>query len=169
MHAVSEPGGETGQEGDALVTALPEALLVAFSADCALVAFGSPEGVAGVAHAGWRGLQAGVIGNTVAEMRELGASRIVAWRGACIGTCCYEFDTDGIEEVSEAVGADLAAVTRDGGPALDLGLGVRVALEKAQAELTGEEPECTGCAGDWFSWRARQDKGRLMVGVWVEG
>jgi hypothetical protein len=168
VHVVSEPGGQTGLDGDALVTHLRDALLVSLSADCALVAFGSPEGVAGVAHAGWRGLQAGVIGNTVAEMRRLGASRVVAWRAACIKPCCYEFEPDAIEEVSRDVGADLAALSDDGRPALDLPRGVRVAVERAGAELAGEEPSCTGCGGEWFSWRKRQDGGRMMVGVWSE-
>lgn len=168
VRIVEEPGGQTGRDGDALVTLLPDCLLVALSADCALVAFGSPEGVAAVAHAGWRGLQAGVIANTVDEMRKLGAGRILAWRGACINACCYEFDPDGIEEVSKELGANLASLTSDGRPALDLPLGIRVALENAQAELVGEEPSCTGCGGEWFSWRARRDTGRLMVGAWSE-
>jgi copper oxidase (laccase) domain-containing protein len=154
---------------------VPDSLLVAFSADCALVAFGSPEGVAGVAHAGWRGLQAGVITTTVEEMRKLGATRVLAWRGACINACCYEFDPEGIAEVSGDVGADLAARTSAGTPALDLPFGVRVALEKARVELVGEEPSCTACGGDegvpgdWFSWRARSDSGRMLLGAWREG
>jgi copper oxidase (laccase) domain-containing protein len=174
VRVVNEPGGETGRDGDALVTRVPDSLLVALSADCALVAFGSPEGVAAVAHAGWRGVKAGVIGNTVEEMRKLGARRVLAWRGACINPCCYEFDPVAIEEVSKDVGTDLAALTRAGTPALDLPLGVRVALEDARAELVGEEPSCTGCGGDdgepgdWFSWRARQDSGRMLLGAWRE-
>jgi polyphenol oxidase len=168
VRTVIEPGGETGLDGDALVTSLPDALLVSLSADCALVAFGSPEGVAGLAHAGWRGLAAGVIANTVTQMRELGATRVVAWRGACIKPCCYEFDPEEIIKVSDSVGADLLSATLAGTPALDLPLGVRVALEAARAELVGEEPSCTSCGDGWFSWRARQDGGRMMLGVWSE-
>ncbi len=41
------------------------AALAVLTADCAPVALASPEGVLGVAHAGWRGLRAGVVEATV--------------------------------------------------------------------------------------------------------
>jgi len=60
------------------VVAGPGAAVAVVVADCAPVALASPEGIAGVAHAGWRGLEAGVIQATVAVMRGHGARLIRA-------------------------------------------------------------------------------------------
>jgi copper oxidase (laccase) domain-containing protein len=37
------------------------------------------------AHAGWRGLVAGVLERTVAAMRDAGAGELTAWMGPAIG------------------------------------------------------------------------------------
>ena len=81
---VEGPGHGCGEEGDALVTAHPEAALAIFTADCAPVALASPEGVVGAAHAGWSGVVGGVIERAVDAMRSLGASRVEAALGPCI-------------------------------------------------------------------------------------
>jgi YfiH family protein len=166
VHRVEVPGQHTGEEGDGLVTAVPDALLVVFAADCAPVAFGSPEGVAGVAHAGWRGVLAGVVEATVEEMRRLGATKVLAWRGACIRPCCYGFGTADLDAAVDRLGPTVSSLTRAGQPALDLPAAVGVALERAGAVLVGEDPSCTACDEGWFSWRARQDRERACVGVW---
>ena len=61
---------------DALITNTPNLLLTLFFADCLPVFFVSPEKrVIGLAHAGWRGLVAGVLENTVAALHiHFGAS-----------------------------------------------------------------------------------------------
>jgi copper oxidase (laccase) domain-containing protein len=166
VHRVGAPGEHVGARGDGLATSVPDALLVVFGADCAPVAFGSPEGVAGIAHAGWRGVLAGVVEATVAEMRDLGASEVLAWRGACVHPCCYAFDETDLEAAVGQLGPTVLAATRDGQPAFDLPAGVRVALGRAGAKLVGEEPACTACSDGWFSWRARKDLERTCVGVW---
>ena len=61
-------GARAGTEADALVTAAPGVALAVHTADCAPVALVSPEGVLGVAHAGWKGLEAGVIPAVAAAM-----------------------------------------------------------------------------------------------------
>jgi copper oxidase (laccase) domain-containing protein len=163
--SVAAAGGHAGETGDALVTAAGGAFLAVFGADCALVAFGSPEGVAGVAHAGWRGVLAGVIEAAVAEMRLLGASDVRAWRGACVRPCCYEFGADDLAGAAAIAGAGVVARTLTGAPAFDLPAAVALAVAGAGAELSGEEPACTSCSGAFFSWRARRDRARQLVGV----
>ncbi len=81
-----EPGA--GPRADAMVTDRPGLALGIITADCAPVLFADPEaGIAGAAHAGWRGAVAGVIEATIAAMTALGArhDRIVAAIGPCIG------------------------------------------------------------------------------------
>lgn len=82
-------------EGDALATDRPGMVLGIVTADCAPVLLADKEaGVIGAAHAGWRGALNGVLANTVAAMRNLGArpSRIVAAIGPTIARASYEVD-----------------------------------------------------------------------------
>jgi hypothetical protein len=152
-----------GRQADALVTQLPGAPLAVFSADCALMGLASPEGVAGVVHAGWRGLLAGVIERTVEAMREAGATRVKAVVGACIGPECYEFGAGDIGPIVDRYGPSVASRTSSGAPALDLRAGVHLALAGAEVEVAADHGLCTACGPDLFSWRARKDTGRQAL------
>lgn len=77
---------------DAAVSTDPELAVAILVADCLPVLFAAPGGVAG-AHAGWRGLAAGVLENTVAELCAAAACEprdVKAWLGACIGPQAFE-------------------------------------------------------------------------------
>ena len=154
-----------GREGDALVSTAPGAPIAVFAADCALVGLASPEGVLGAAHAGWRGLLAGVLGSAVTAMRAAGATDVVAVVGACIGSECYEFGEDDLERMERRFGSSVRAVTAAGRPALDLRAGVRTALAEADVAVATELESCTGCDPGWFSWRVRKDTGRHALVV----
>ncbi|GFI52000.1 MULTISPECIES: polyphenol oxidase family protein [Duncaniella] len=78
---------------DALVTRLPEVAVGVSTADCVpVVIVDERNGVAGVAHAGWRGALGGVVDNTVGAMLELGAdvSRMDVFFGPSICCDCFE-------------------------------------------------------------------------------
>jgi len=81
----------TGEpRADAAVTRECGQPLVILTADCLPVLLCSDDGaVIGAAHAGWRGLAAGVIERTVAEMAA-DAVELRAWLGPCIGLPSYE-------------------------------------------------------------------------------
>lgn len=90
-------------EVDAYVSTLPGLGVAIQVADCLPVLFAAPRGVAG-AHAGWRGLSAGVLENTVAELcaaADCQPRDLQAWMGACIGKDAFEVGAD----VLEAFGA----------------------------------------------------------------
>ena len=90
-----QPGA--GPNADAMVTNRRGLALGIITADCAPVLFADPEaGIAGAAHAGWRGALAGVIEATIAAMTRLGAraDRIAAAVGPCIGQSSYEVAAD---------------------------------------------------------------------------
>lgn len=75
---------------DASVTRRPGRVCVVRAADCMPVLFAARDGKAvGAAHAGWRGLAAGVLEATVAAMR-VDARTLVAWMGPCIGPADFE-------------------------------------------------------------------------------
>lgn len=80
---------------DAMVTATRGLLLCIVTADCAPVLMVDPEaGVVAAAHAGWRGALGGVLENTIAAMKALGAQepRIRAAIGPTIAQASYEVD-----------------------------------------------------------------------------
>jgi YfiH family protein len=163
---VDEPGGASGEDGDAAVSKAPGVALAILTADCAPIAFASPEGVIGVAHAGWRGLVAGVIEETVAAMRTLGATSVYAALGPCIHAECYAFGTADLDEVAGRYGEVVRAETSRQEPALDLAQAVRVALQAAGAKLQWDADICTACSSDHWSWRARRDQQRQATVVW---
>ncbi|HET6433326.1 peptidoglycan editing factor PgeF [Dyella sp.] len=91
---------------DAAVTRELDRPLAILTADCLPLLLCSDDGaVVGAAHAGWRGLAAGVIERTVASM-EVEPARVRVWLGPCIGQPSYEVG----EEVRNAfVDADSGA------------------------------------------------------------
>jgi len=92
-HAV--PGAEL-PKADACVSTTPGLGLAIQVADCLPVLFAAPGGVAG-AHAGWRGLAAGVLENTVAALCDAASCKpgeVSAWMGACIGPAVFEVGAD---------------------------------------------------------------------------
>jgi len=165
---VGAPGDGAGASADAAVTDRPGCALAVFSADCAPVALASSEGVIGVAHAGWRGVVAGVLEATVTEMRALGASDIDAIIGPCARPGCYEFGAADLDRVAMRLGDGVRSTASTGTPALDLPAAVRVALGNAGVpdEHVRDVEVCTVCSPDHFSWRAGHDQQRQATVVW---
>jgi YfiH family protein len=86
-------------EADAIVTKTQNEVLAILTADCLPVLFAAKDGsVVGAAHAGWRGLSAGVIEQTIKEMlllcNHLVASDLLAWLGPAIGPDAFEVGQD---------------------------------------------------------------------------
>ncbi len=156
-------------EGDGLVSVDRPGPVAVLVADCAAVALGSPEGIHGAVHAGWRGLTAGVVQHAVAAMRSAGASTVMAGLGACIRSCCYAFDEPDLVQVTERLGHRLRAATSDGHSALDLPAGVSAALGEAGAALVFDSGQCTACGNRHFSHRRWADHGRQALVVWTSG
>ncbi|SDF95489.1 peptidoglycan editing factor PgeF [Dyella sp. 333MFSha] len=87
---VADAPGAHGEEpvADAAIARGPGRVLAILTADCLPVLFSSTDGeTIGAAHAGWRGLAAGVLEHTVARMD---ADGVQAWLGPAIGAASYE-------------------------------------------------------------------------------
>ena len=170
---VTAPGACAGEEADAAVTDVDGVVLCILTADCAPISFTSPEGVRGVAHAGWKGLAEGVVDATVAAMRAKGATSVEAALGPCIHPACYEFSPADLDEVARRLGDHVRSTTAHGRPALDLPGAVRRAVADAGAVLVEDAGRCTACdvdeAGEprWFSHRARRDEARQALIQWT--
>jgi YfiH family protein len=163
---VDEPGEGSGEDADALITTRPGLAIAVLTADCAPVAFTSPEGIIGVAHAGWRGLEAGVLEATVSALRSRGASSVYAALGPCIHACCYQFGAEDLGRLVGRFGPTVAGTDRYGRPALDVPAAVRSALGRAGIERSDDVDVCTACSDRHWSWRARSDIGRQATVVW---
>lgn len=163
---VARPGDCDGAVFDGLVTDLDDVVLGIWVGDCAPVALVSERGRIGAVHAGWRGLEAGVLAAGVAAMRTSVDEPVEAVLGPCIHPCCYEFSPDDLNRVAARFSPAVVGRTREGAPALDMPAAVRAALAEAGVGLR-DASVCTGCNGDtYFSHRARGERGRQMMAVW---
>jgi YfiH family protein len=88
-NVIGEPTDDE-PEADAAITVTPGVVLAILTADCLPIVLCAVDGSeVGVAHAGWRGLAAGVIENTAAAMRT-SPGKIMAWLGPAAGPKTYE-------------------------------------------------------------------------------
>ncbi len=168
MVSVRAPGAAAGVPADAAVTTVSGAVLAVHTADCVPVVLVADGGGVGVAHAGWRGLVAGVVPAAVDALRAEAGDRVRAWVGPRIGPECYEFGADDLAQVVDVLGPEVVGETSAGRPALDLGAATRVALARAGVGEVVLVGDCTACGPAAFSHRARGDRGRQAALAWIE-
>lgn len=158
-------------KADAAVTQTAATVCVVLTADCMPVFFTNRGGTkVGVAHAGWRGLAAGVLENTLAAM-ESEPDDVIAWMGPAIGPDAFEVGAEVREAfLSADRGADAAFRAHKPGKYMaDLYALARRRLARAGlAEVHGggfctfHEP------GRFFSYRRAQKSGRMGAFIWME-
>jgi YfiH family protein len=156
-----DPGGEP--EADALVTSqvgVPVGVLVA---DCLPVLLADHAArVAAVAHAGRRGLLAGVLLRVVQAMTAAGArpGSIRATVGPAAGGCCYEVPPD-MQEAAVAALPELRATTTWGTRALDLRAGAVAQLRALGLAAVTTTGGCTIEDESFYSFRRCRQTGRF--------
>jgi YfiH family protein len=153
-----DAAGNAG-EADALWTTASGLPLAIFTADCFGVVMHAADAV-GVAHAGWRGAEAGVVTRLREEMSGAGHAPLRAAVGPGIGPCCFE--------VGEEVAARFETARADtswGTVSVDLPSVVR-------AQLRGLEvwsvDACTFHEPGWFSHRRDATPRRLAAVGWLQ-
>lgn len=151
---VADRPGSHGS-ADAIVTAAADVPLAIFTADCLGVVVSGSDAV-GVAHAGWRGLAAGVLQACVDAVSALGSTPLSAHIGPAIGPCCFEVG----EEVADLFPEDVGRTTW-GTVSVDL----RAAARRRLPVTTIEEDErCTACGGGPSHRRERTDRRMATLG-----
>lgn len=125
-------------EGDALVSASADVVLTMRTADCVPVLLVAPPARAVAAvHAGWRGLDAGVVEGAIASLRDRYGARadtVEAAIGPAIGGCCYEFGAEHHRRFVDRYGPEAERAWRPtaaGRGLLDLRMLVALALAGA--------------------------------------
>ena len=163
-------------EADAAFTDRPGVVAVAMMADClpVLLADARGRGVA-VAHAGWRGLVAGVIQASVRALRErVGdpSAGLIAYLGPAIGPDHFEVGS----EVRDAACTSLAGaaaffVPHGSGKYLaDLFALGRLALAQVGVDAVFGGGVCTYCDADrFYSHRRDRVTGRHAALIWLQG
>ncbi len=156
----STPGGVAV---DALVTTDPSVGLAVLAADCLPILMVDPvAAVAAAAHAGRRGLMAGVLLATIDLMCDQGAdpARISAAIGPAVCGGCYELPEAMVTEVVAALPGSRAR-THAGRAGADLVAGARHQLVAAGVTQVGHVGGCTvEQPGLFFSYRRDGRTGR---------
>ena len=163
VDAVPGPRDRDRPASDAAVTALPGVALAVLTADCVPVLLADPAGrVAAVAHAGRRGLLAGVLAEVVAAMAAAGArpDRVRAVIGPAAGACCYEVPAD-LQEEAVAVLPAARATTTWGTPSLDLRAGAAAQLRALGVADVASAGGCTVEDTALYSYRRSRVTGRF--------
>ena len=156
-------------EADASVTTLDGVVCAVQMADCLPVLFASVDGSrVAAAHAGWRGLAAGVLENTL-EALGCAPAGIVAWLGPAIGPECFEVGEDVLQAFStHDAGADDCFLPSGPGKWLaDLpGLARRRLLAAGVTDIHGGGLCTFSDPGRFFSHRRDRVTGRMAALVW---
>ncbi|MGE5492866.1 MAG: peptidoglycan editing factor PgeF [Actinomycetota bacterium] len=170
--AVADAGhAEAGSEADASVSRRQGRACVVMTADCLPVLLCDRAGtVVAAAHAGWRGLAAGVIEATVAAMDRPG-DELLAWLGPAIGPDAFEVG-DEVRAAFVAQDSRAAAAFVPGAPGkwlADIWLLARQRLAALGIHGVWGGGQCTVADRQrFFSYRRDGVTGRMGTFIWLE-
>lgn len=157
---------------DACIARAAGSVCVVMTADCLPVLLCDEQGtVVGAAHAGWRGLCAGVIERTVAAMA-VPPSSLMAWLGPAIGPTAFEVGAEvraAFMAAQPEADAAFVAVPGSGGKYLaDIFLLARQRLAALGITAIYGGGLCTyGDAERFFSYRRDGATGRMGTFIWL--
>lgn len=163
-------------EADASMTREPGCVCAVLTADCLPVLFCDRAGTkVAAAHAGWRGLAAGVLESTV-EALGVPGDEILAWLGPAIGPQSFEvgeevyqaFIGTGVEQNPEAAGAFVPS-SNEGRWLADLYQLARIRLKNAGVTSVYGGDFCTFEDRErFYSFRRDGKTGRMASLIWLE-
>ena len=157
---------------DAAVTRDADVVLAVRVADCMPVLLAAVDGsVVGVAHAGWRGLAAGVVERTV-EAMDIAPSRLVAWLGPAIGKDAFEVGPDVFQAFTQDDEPARAAFAPlpSGKWLADLEALARIRLSRAGVTSVHGGGHCTvSDRARFYSYRRDRVTGRMGALIWRAG
>ena len=159
-----------GIPADAAISSQARRACAIMTADCLPVLLCDRDGTrVGAAHAGWRGLAAGVIENTVARL-DCAPQSVLAWLGPCIGPQAYEIDAQVYDAFVNAYPQDDAhfAATRAGHWNADLHGLATARLGRLGIDAVYPASLCTATdTQTFFSYRRDGPTGRMASLIWI--
>lgn len=162
---VSKPG--VYQNIDGFYTDRPEVYLTIRTADCAAVFISIPELPAvGIAHVGWRGARANIVGNLIRQMTKQWSVDPASFRIAIsphIKNCCYSVG----EEFKDYFQSQYL-LHRNGKLYLDLEKVIADQLIEVniKEENFTISPDCTSCSSlPLYSYRAQQKTSNRLISI----
>ena len=166
-----DASGDAGRIADASFTRRPGRVCAILTADCLPVLFASDSGGAvAAAHAGWRGLTAGVI-EAMVQALAVPPQSLLAWLGPGIGRAHFEIGP----EVREALlsrdpeAGHAFELNARGRYLADLALLAQRRLERLGIERIYGGDACTYASpGRYFSHRRDGRTGRQATLIWLE-
>ena len=171
LDADADTGDTSEAEADAAVTRTPGVVLAVLTADCLPVMFCAADGSeVAIAHAGWRGLAAGVLESTLAQMRT-DRSNILAWLGPSIGASSYEVGAEVHQAFIEQNPRSHSAfsATRPGHWLCDLPALARLRLGAVGVSRISSSGFDTATDLRFHSHRRNPRSGRFASLIWIEG
>lgn len=146
---------------DGLVTREKEIVLGITTADCLPILFYEPKKkIIAVCHAGWKGSLKRISQRIVQKIRGLGgeAARIMVVIGPHIKKCCYHIDKKRANRFKKEFGSQVIS-QKNGKLFLDLTRAnllqfLESGITKSNIEVL---PFCTGCDGQFFSYRREKE------------
>lgn len=170
--AVVDAAGDhvSSPEADAAFARNKGAVCVVMTADCLPVLFCDRAGsVVAAAHAGWRGLEAGILEATIAAMG-VAPGELMAWLGPAIGPACFEVG-DEVRAAFLARDAASGVAFVPGAPGkwlADIYWLVRQRLRQSGITAVFGGGLCTVSDGErFFSYRRDGITGRMATLIWL--
>lgn len=164
--------GEASLCADAVVCRQPGRVGAIMTADCLPVLFCNQEGsVVGAAHAGWRGLLAGVLENTLVAMA-VPEQTILAWLGPAIGPDVFEVGAEVRAAFLERDAGALScfkAAEGEGKYFADIYALARRRLQACGIEAIHGGGACTfSDRARYYSYRRDGRTGRMASLIWLD-
>jgi YfiH family protein len=166
VDAVNGPG----QRGDASIAYEPGAVCTVLTADCLPLLLCDQKGtrVAAV-HAGWRGLAAGIIENTVKALKIPG-EHLLAWLGPAIGPKAFEVGSEVKQIFIDQDGCNASAFSAhsQGRWLADIYQLARLRLTKLGIRSIYGGQYCTVTdSARFYSYRRDGETGRMATLIWL--
>lgn len=153
---------EETRQADGAYTRRSRTVLAVQVADCLPILLAAPGEIAAV-HAGWRGLQSGIIGQGL-DRFDASSREVTAWIGPGIGPCHYEVGRDVFSQFPDR----FFARRDDEHWWFDLKAVARHQLEEARVVNISQSELCTHCREDLYSYRRDGVTGRIAALIWLE-
>lgn len=160
-------------DADASITTKTGMVCIVMTADCLPIILTNKTGdfVAAI-HAGWRGLNNGIIQNTVQKLAQFAPQDMISFIGPAINQECFEVGSEVRENfINKNIHDDKFFI-----PSINQNkymADLRGIAEKRLVEIglfrqnIYNSPICTKCLNNWFfSYRANPKTGRIATLVW---